>query len=61
MRACVVPQAETIRPAKRWINMRDVGIDPIRAPSPALQTGTRLRVYFQRPDESLVSGGTVTN
>jgi hypothetical protein len=27
----------------------------------AIHTGTKLRVYVQRPDKSLVAGGTVTN
>lgn len=31
------------------------------APSPAIATGTMLRVYVQRPDKSLVAGATVTN
>jgi len=31
------------------------------APSPAIQPGSRLRVYVQRPDKSLVGGATITN
>jgi hypothetical protein len=31
------------------------------APSPALRAGTKVRVYVQRPDKSLVAGGTATN
>lgn len=31
------------------------------APAPSVKTGTKLRIYVQRPDKSLVAGGTVTN
>ncbi len=31
------------------------------APSPAIAAGTKLRLYLQRPDKSLVAGATVTN
>jgi hypothetical protein len=31
------------------------------APSPALAAGTRLRVYLQRPDKTLLAGAIVTN
>lgn len=31
------------------------------APSPSLVAGTRLRVYLQRPDKTLIAGATVTN
>ena len=31
------------------------------APSPAVTPGTKLRVYLQRPDSSLVAGAVVTN
>ncbi len=31
------------------------------AESATLKTGTKLRVYFLRPDRSLVAGGTLTN
>lgn len=31
------------------------------APSAAVTSGTKLRVYAQRPDKSLVAGATVTN
>jgi len=53
----------------KMLNAKDgsleVGAGPHRftlyvAPSPAA-AGTKLRVYVQRPDKSLVAGGTVTN
>jgi hypothetical protein len=31
------------------------------APSPGLPPGTRLRVYVQRPDKTLIAGATTTN
>lgn len=31
------------------------------APAPSVKAGTKLRIYVQRPDKSLVAGGTVTN
>jgi hypothetical protein len=46
-------------------SLEELGAGPHRftlyiAPSPAV-AGTKLRVYLQRPDKSLVAGGTVTN
>jgi hypothetical protein len=31
------------------------------APSPTITAGTKLRVYVQRPDKSVVAGATITN
>jgi hypothetical protein len=31
------------------------------APAPGLQAGTRLRLYVQRPDKTLIAGATTTN
>lgn len=31
------------------------------APSDAIPTGSKLRIYLQRPDKSLIAGGTVAN
>lgn len=46
--------------------LQDVGAGPHSlmiyvAASPAAPTGTRLRVYAQRPDKTLIAGNTVTN
>lgn len=56
---------------EKLLNAKDgaleaVGAGPHRftlytAPSPAVTSGTKLRVYVQRPDKSVVGGGMVTN
>jgi len=53
------------------LNNQDGDLDPIGAgphrltlyvaPSTAIAPGTKLRLYFQRPDKSFVAGATVTN
>ncbi len=53
------------------VNAKDGSLEPLGAgphrltlyvaPSPAITAGTKLRVYLQRPDKSLVSGPTVAN
>ena len=56
---------------EKALNTKDGALDTIGAgphrltlyvaPSAAIAVGTQLRVYAQRPDKSLVAGGTVTN
>jgi hypothetical protein len=56
---------------EKALNRKDGALDAIAAgphqltlyvaPSGGLATGTKLRVYLQRPDKSLVAGGTVAN
>ncbi len=55
----------------RLLNAKDGSLAPLGAgphrltiyvaESATLKPGTKLRVYFQRPDRSLVAGGIVTN